>query len=149
MSTNTTNNFFTEREMAKDFLGIGFKFPIQADKMTGKIMTSYYEDDIKESIHIIMKTRKGERIMHPEFGCGIHEYSFAVMDYTSIKIMENEVRAALTMWEPRIIKVDVNIRSDIRDSGLLNIQIGYVVRSTNNPYNLVYPFYLNEGMAKK
>lgn len=143
------NNSFIKRDIAKDFLGAGFKFPIQADKMTGKIMTSYYEEDIKEAIYIIMKTKKGERIMRPEFGCGIHDYAFAVMDYTNIKLMENEVRHALAMWEPRIINVEVHITPDEKDSGKLNIGVSYIVRTTNNPYNLVYPFYLNEGMAGK
>lgn len=136
-----------EREFTKDFLGVGFKFPIEVDKMTGKMKTSYYEEDIQEAIHLIIMTRKGERIMRPEFGCGIHQYAFSTIDYTTLKLMESEVREALIMWEPRIINIEVTIVKDKSNAGQLNILIGYIVRTTNNPYNLVYPYYLNEGIA--
>lgn len=130
------------------FLGRGFKFPVQVDEITGKMKTSAYEEDIKEAIYLILMTKKGERIMNPEFGCGVHEYAFGTMDYTSLSLMENAVREALTLWEPRIINVDVNLTvDDERDSCIL-ISIDYTVRSTNSPYNLVFPFYMNEGFGE-
>ncbi len=129
------------------FLGVGFRFPIQVDEMTGRMKTASYEEDIVEAIHIILMTRKGERIMHPEFGCGIHEYQFSEMEYTTLKLMEGEVKQALMMWEPRIIDVEAVVEAG-KEAGCLLIRIAYVVRTTNNPYNLVYPYYLYEGMEK-
>ena len=60
---------------SKSFLGTGWRFPITTDEGL-KIQTSSYEDNIKESIMIILGTRKGERVMRPDFGCGIHDMVF-------------------------------------------------------------------------
>lgn len=133
------------KEDINSFLGRGFKFPIQADEMTGKMKMSEFEEDIKESVYIILMTRKGERTMKPEFGCGIHDFVFGNADYTTLSMMEREVREALTLWEPRIINLEVAVIPDREREGCLLVKIGYVVRSTNNPYNLVFPFYLQEG----
>ena len=130
------------------FLGRGFRFPVQVDEITGQMQTSSYEDDIKEAIFIILMTRKGERVMKPEFGCGVHDYAFATMDYTTLSLMEREVRDALTIWEPRITDLEVNIVQDDKRDGCVLIDVSYVVRSTNNPYNLVFPFYMNEGFGE-
>lgn len=129
----------------KSFLGTGFKFPIQVEEATGHVMTSSDEEDIKEAIYIILMTKKGERIMRPEFGCGIHNYAFSTMSYTNLKQMESEVMESLIMWEPRIIDLQVEVNEDTEGEGILYIKINYIVRSTNNPYNLVYPYYINEG----
>lgn len=135
------------KEEVNAFLGRGFRFPIQVDEMTGRMKTSSYEEDIKEAIYIILMTKKGERVMNPEFGCGAHDYAFDTMDYTTLSIMEQEVREALTLWEPRITDLDVNLIVDEKKDGCVQIDISYTVRSTNNPYNLVFPFYMNEGFG--
>lgn len=129
----------------KSFLGQGFRFPVKSDPVTGKLETVSWEEDIKQAIYIILMTRKGERVMRPEFGCGIHDFAFASMDYTTISMMEKSIMEALILWEPRIRDTEVEIVMDGQESGKLLVNIRYVVRSTNNPYNLVYPFYINEG----
>jgi hypothetical protein len=130
----------------KAFLGVGWKFPIEVDEVTGRIKTSSYEEDIAESIRIIIGTAKGERIMNREFGSNINQYMFQNFNYNVAVGMENCVKEALNVWEPRIINVEVKAEQDPSDNSKINIKISYVVRSTNNPYNLVYPFYLNEGI---
>lgn len=132
----------------KEFLGTGFRFPIQIDKATGRMKTSSYEEDIKEAVWIIVMTKKGERVMNPSFGCGIHDYVFAEVNYQTIGQMEQSVEEALSMWEPRIVKTQVHISQDNVEEGIVNIEISYVVRATNNPYNLVFPFYITEGYGK-
>ena len=92
-------------------------------------------------------TKKGERVRNPEFGCGIHDYIFGTMDFTSLKEMERSVEEALILWEPRIRDIDVEVDLDQAESGKLVVHIGYVVRTTNNPFNLVFPFYINEGFG--
>lgn len=136
------------KEDVNAFLGQGFRFPIQVDEITGKMKTSAYEEDIKEAIYIILMTKKGERIMNPDFGCGVHDYAFGTMDYTSLNMMEREVREALTLWEPRITDLNVNLTIDTEKESCVLINIEYTVRSTNNPYNLVFPFYMNEGFGE-
>lgn len=132
------------RDFSKSFLGAGWKFPIAVDEATGRISISQYEEDIKEAIKIIIMTNKGERVMRPEFGCNIHKYIFGGMDYTTIMQMESEVREALINWEPRITDIEVSVEmTENQDNPLINIS--YVVRATNNPYNLVYPYFIKEG----
>lgn len=137
----------TEWNKTKSFLGTGFSFPIEVEEATGRMKTVSLEEDIAQAIRIILMTRKGERVMRPEFGCDIYEYAFDTMDYTTLFQMEQAVREALMVWEPRIINVEVHINDEQETESVLLIEISYVVRSTNNPYNLVYPYYINEGMG--
>ncbi|WP_019503908.1 GPW/gp25 family protein [Pleurocapsa sp. PCC 7319] len=131
--------------MSKEFLGIGWKFPIKIDSITGKIVMSEYEEDIRESIWIILATVKGERVMQPDFGCGIHNFVFATMSMTTMGLIESSVRESLIRWEPRIDLNEVNVLPIQDTLGKLDIEINYRVRTTNNEFNLVYPFYLQGG----
>ena len=83
--------------------------------------------------------------MSPSFGCAINNFVFGTSDYTSIMLMKREVENSLIMWEPRIKDIDVSIAPSPENEGVLLINIDYTVRSTNNPFNLVYPFYISEG----
>ncbi|MCK4820670.1 GPW/gp25 family protein [bacterium] len=130
--------------MAKEFLGKGWKFPVNADSK-GQISMSEYEQDIRESIWIILSTSKGERLMRPEFGCGIHDFVFASINMSILTLIENSVRESLTLWEPRIEVMSVRVSTEKMNEGKLMINIDYKVRTTNNPFSLVYPFYLTEG----
>jgi phage baseplate assembly protein W len=106
---------------------------------------SKYEEDIKEAIWIILSTSKGERVMRPDFGCGIHDLVFAIINTTTVTMVENSVSEALTIWEPRIELIKVEASIERANEGALLVNIEYRVRTTNNRFNLVYPFYLKEG----
>ena len=130
--------------MAEEFLGIGWTFPIQPDD-EGRISMSEYEKDIKEAIWIILSTVKGERVMRPDFGCGIHDFVFSVMNTATTTLISNSVKEALTIFEPRIQVTKVEVSTEAMAEGKLMINVEYRVRTTNNRFNLVYPFYLSEG----
>lgn len=134
-----------QRDSVKAFLGTGWKFPIGIDGATGRIRMSSNEDSIRESVRIIIGTRKGELPMHPDFGCKIQEYAFETADYTTLYSMKTEIERALVRWEPRIRDIEAQVSDEQIDQGILTIHLNYVVRATNNQYNLVYPFYINEG----
>ena len=129
---------------SKAFLGTGWKFPISTDEEL-KIETSSYEENIKESIMIILGTRKGERVMRPDFGCGIHDLVFETTSSVSLGHIELSIREALTKYEPRIELLTLDLSTEQIDNGILMININYRVISTNNRFNLVYPFYIREG----
>ncbi|MFD0674103.1 GPW/gp25 family protein [Cohnella sp. GCM10027633] len=131
--------------MSASFLGRGWKFPVQVDRATGRFLLSEGEEDIAEAIGIILKTSKGERVMRPDFGCGLNEFVFGTTDETTMRLLETDIRQALTVWEPRVTDVEVEATLDEARPGRLLISITYVVRSTNNLFNQVYPFYLEEG----
>lgn len=130
--------------MKQEILGRGWKFPVQIDSR-GRIALSEADDDIREAIRIILMTAKGERVMRPEFGCGITRYVFATVNTATIALIENSVREALIQWEPRIEIIGITTDTQAISEGKLLIGIDYRVRSTNTRFNLVYPFYLKEG----
>lgn len=127
--------------MAQEFLGVGWQFPIQTDEK-GKIAMARYEESIRQAIWMILGTAKGERVMRPDFGCGIHDLVFAVNGAGTAGRVAGEVRRALIQWEPRIDLENVTATSGDSRSNQLLIDIEYRVRATNNRFNLVYPFYL-------
>lgn len=131
---------------SKAFLGRGWKFPIRVDLSTGRIALSEYEQDIREAIWIILSTAKGERVMRPEFGCGIHDLVFASINTATLALVESNVRETLAQFEPRIELLNVDISAEEAQNGKLLISMDYLVRQTNNEFNLVYPFYITEGI---
>lgn len=110
-----------------------------------RIAESAYEEDIREAVLVILGTAKGERVMRPDFGCGIHDFVFASINTSTVTLIGKTVREALMLWEPRIEVTGIAVDTDDSDSGKLLITIDYRVRTTNNRFNLVYPFYLKEG----
>ena len=84
--------------------------------------------------------------MRPEFGCGIYEYVFSTINISNLALIEEEVKKALTLYEPRIEIIKVKASPDTNRDGLVLIEIEYRVISTNTRQNLVYPFYLTEGV---
>lgn len=131
--------------MSAPFLGKGWKFPVQVDKTTGRIMMSEGEEDIKEAIRIIIRTSKGERLMRPDFGCGLKDFVFGTMDDMSMQLIASDVKEAIRDWEPRIKDIEVKAQPDPSMNGRVLLEVSYAVRSTNNLFNQVYPFYLEEG----
>lgn len=129
----------------KEFLGRGVKFPLQVDPRTGKIAMADQEEDIREAIDIILRTGRGERVMRPEFGSDTLDYAFAPASSSLSNAIAHDLRLILLEQEPRIQDVEVQCSPPDQLTGSLIIQVSYTVRSTNNRYNHVYPFYATEG----
>lgn len=123
-----------------DFLGRGWKFPVEIDD--GKIVFSEGEDSIRESIIIILGTVKGERIMRPDFGCEINGLVFSPNNSQTAGLIAFHIKDALMKWEPRIDVLDVNAYPDMTEKNKININIEYMIKTTNSKSNLVYPFFL-------
>ncbi len=128
----------------REFLGIGWKFPLQVTP-GGKIAQAKYEQRIEESVYLILSTSKGERPMLPDFGCGIHDLVFAPNNAGTIAMVTQTVRKALVAYEPRIDVLDVAVEAPPEQLNLLLIRINYRIRANNALGNLVYPFYISEG----
>ena len=131
----------------KIFMGRGFSFPFSVDPSTGRIAMSSAEEDVEQAIRIILRTNIGERVMLPEFGTAAGEFLFSDKRDERISALEDSVREALELWEPRIMDISVQAESD-DGSGVLALNITYTLRSTNNQFNMVYPFYMMEGEGK-
>ena len=132
--------------MAFAFQGTGWKFPVRTNTL-GHVVFSQGEQDINEAIAIIINTARGERVMRPAFGCGIHDLVFEPINTGTLARVEANIRESLTQFEPRIDVLDVDVRPDADDpyQGRLLIEVHYRVRATNSEFNLVFPFYLKEG----
>ena len=126
--------------MPQDYIGRGWAFPVAID-VTGSVALSDGPGRIEQSIRIILATSYGERPMRPEFGCGVHELVFATADARTAARVEQEVRASLVRWEPRIEVRDVQAQIDDAEPSALHVSIDYVIRQENDPRNLVFPFY--------
>jgi phage baseplate assembly protein W len=133
----------------KDWLGRGWNNRVAIDPRTGAIKLVEYEDDIRQSIEIILSTARGERVMRADFGCGIHELVYDVIDVVMITRVETEVRDALIKYEARIEVLRVEADPRQAAEGMLLVEIEYRVRRTNQTGNFVYPFYFREGGASQ
>ena len=127
--------------MTRDIIGRGIEFPLTLDAHGG-LAVSDGERSIRDAITMILGTSPGERLMRPEFGCRVHELVFDGIDALTVGRIEREVRVALDRWEPRIDVVDVRADTSRAGDGVLDVEIGFRVRATNDVRNLVYPFYV-------
>lgn len=130
--------------MERDFTGRGWSFPVRPGP-GGRLSFSAGEEKIRQSIWLIMSTAPDERQMRPGFGCGIHDLVFEPNTSALRGLVQTRVREALVRWEPRIDVTDVRVESEPEARNYMLIRIDYRVRSNNAFYNLVYPFFINEG----
>ena len=131
---------------SSQLLGRGWNFPFKLDDR-GEVALSDGEVDIQQAIWMILSTAFGERLMHPDFGCEIHDLVFAPNNTGTAGLARFYVQDALVRWEPRIDVEEVEVQADPAQPELLLISVSYRVRTTDSRYNLVYPFYLTRGIT--
>ncbi|MBL1260681.1 MAG: GPW/gp25 family protein [Thiotrichaceae bacterium] len=131
----------------KQFLGTGWGFPPTFNKSANGMsveMVSNHQD-INESLHILLDTAPGERVMFPTYGCGIKRMVFEKIDESMMTALKDTIARAILFFEPRITldSIDVDLRDQF--NGCVRFCLNYTVRTTNNRSNIVYPYYINEG----
>jgi len=129
----------------KTFLGTGWSFPPAFDKTKETVTMVSEEEDVMQSLQILLGTRPGERVMQPRFGCNLDVMLFEPITTTLIAFVKELIENAILYFEPRIELDSININTVEVHDGLILIELNYTIRSTNSRFNLVYPFYLNEG----
>ncbi|MCE7991887.1 MAG: GPW/gp25 family protein [Roseivirga sp.] len=137
-----------EQDTNRSFLGRGWSFPPQFTKHeqgVSRLEMSEGEQDILESLKILLSTRLGERIMLPKFGCDLANMSFQSVSSSFLTYLKDIVRTAIRTHEPRIIIESIDILTDQILEGLVTVEVDFVVRSTNTRTNFVYPYYINEA----
>jgi hypothetical protein len=133
---NQTNNHF---------LGSGWAFPVTFSAGNYQLNLTDYEDNINNSIDIILQTNRGERCMEPQFGSGLQQFFFKKMDETLKGEIRDAVKTALLDNEPRITVLNVVVEYADLQSGLIEIKIAYAYNQTNTRHNYVFPFHIEEG----
>ena len=127
------------------FLGTGWSFP---PSFRGKARTaalSVAEDDIEESLNILMGTSPGERLLAPDYGCPLKAMQFEIFDSSTITEITDRVKRAILFHEPRIRVNAIQVALEGEGEGTITLTIDYTVRATNNRSNRVYPFHFLEG----
>lgn len=125
----------------RDFLGKGLRFPVSTN-LNGGVSTSALEENVRQSIFIILGTAPGERINRPDFGCRIHDLMFAPNNSITAAAAEVYCEEAIYKYEPRIEHVACRARANPDEPNRMDIRIEYVIAGKNDKRNLVYPFYL-------
>jgi len=128
----------------REHLGVGWTFPVRP--VGGRLTYARHEDDVEQAIGIILETTRRERVMRPSFGTNLRGFVFDCNSPATHRAIEDEVKGALSQWEPRIDVQAVRAYAEAGRSNVVMIEIDYVVRRTNASVNLVYPFYLREGV---
>ena len=103
-----------------------------------------YEEDIQQSLYVLLSTSPSERVNRYDYGCPLRKYAFEVMDTEMVTQMRNDITRAVMLFEPRITLEEVSFEKK-EEEGVLLIKLIYTIVRTNNRSNMVYPFYLNEG----
>jgi phage baseplate assembly protein W len=128
-------------DVVDTWLGRGLRFPLRPDPITYRFEYVDGMEIIRQSVATILDTEPGERIMLPSFGCGLRRYLMEPNTLSTRTSMQQDITAALQLWEPRITLVNVAVTPG-EEPSLVWIEIAYVRRADLRPDNLVYPFYL-------
>jgi phage baseplate assembly protein W len=129
----------------RSFLGRGWGFPPTFDQVSGTVALLQDEEDIRSSLHILLTTMVGERLMQPRYGCNLDELLFESLDTTLRTQLIDKIETAILYFEARIDVERVTLDTSREWEGVVFIQVDYIIRSTNSRFNFVFPFYKNEG----
>jgi len=130
------------------FLGTGWGFPPAFDPRTREVVMVTQQQDVEESLRILLSTSPGERVMHPTYGCGLQRMVFENIDESRLTEIRSLVERAVLFFEPRVVLHEVMIDTDELFAGILRLRLDYSIRTTNTRHNLVYPLYLAEGTRR-
>lgn len=126
------------------FRGSGLAFPLAVTPQ-GALATASDDTKVEQSIWLILSTAQQERVMRPDYGCGIHDLVFSPSSPQSIGQIVDQLRRALVAQEPRIDVLDVTGEIPPGQANLLLLRVDYRIRANNALANMVYPFFITEG----
>ena len=135
----------TPNDAATSFLGTGWGFPPEFSRESGEVVMTADEQDIEASLRILFGTAPGERFLQPRYGLDFREIQFEPMSTTLRTFLQDRVRTAILIHEPRIRLLALAIDSPDPGAGTLAVAVEYEVRTTNSRFNLVFPFYRTDG----
>ena len=134
-------------EETNAFLGTGWGFPPQFTANGAEVNLASREEDIFQSLQLLLSTQMNERSLTLDYGCELNSYLFEEMNTQLENNLTSLIREAIYNYEPRIETEKVSVKIDNEQEGLLLIEVRFKVKATNSRYNLVYPFYLNEAVS--
>ena len=132
----------------KSFLGRGWAFPVTFSEESHQVQMSEQEEDIQQSLVILLNTTLGERIMRPDFGANMEDLLFEALNVTTANMIANRIKKAILFHEPRVKTEDIDLRPDY-NQGRIEVLVKYIIIATNNRRNLVYPYLFTEATDLK
>ncbi len=132
----------------RDFLGRGLRFPVSVN-LNGGVSSSQLEENVRQSIFIILGTAPGERLNRPDFGCQVHDLMFAPNNPMTSARAEIYCEEAIYKYEPRVQNVSCVAMPNPSQPNVLELKVRYVIAGQNVKRNLVFPFYLREEDLSK
>ena len=121
---------------------IGLTLPLQIGR-NGYFDQSYDTlTQVKTNIINLLKTKKGERRMNPNFGSGLQEFLFEQITIDSSDIVEQIIRDQINTYIPNVTvnKVEMGLsnqeKNELTDSYILYIKIQFTVNNQIDTLNL-------------
>lgn len=134
-----------QQDISDQFLGQGWQFPPSFSTANKQVVMTESENNINQSIDLILNTQRGERSLSPDFGSNLRSYLFAIQDATLKGEIAQSVKFALLQNEPRILVEEVNVEFKSDPDGLVAVGVIYTIKTTNTRHNHVFPFSILEG----
>ncbi|MEU4689792.1 GPW/gp25 family protein [Actinoplanes sp. NPDC023714] len=129
-----------------DFRGTGWRFPI-VPLAGGGLGYSRGDDNITDSLLLLLRTAAGERVMRPELGTTVPDLIFEPGSEQNRFRLEQVLLDTIRRWEPRVEVESVVAGPVSVGDGVAEVAVTYRILRTNTRRNLVFPFYLADGGA--
>jgi len=129
----------------RNFIGRGWSFPPYFDRVNKSVDMTEDEDDINNSLFILLSTIVGERNMNMSYGCNLEDMVFETLDTSTITFIKDKIEKSILFYESRIELQNININTQDILSGLILVEIEYIISATNTRNNYVFPFWREEG----
>lgn len=135
-------------EEEKSFLGRGWAFPVSFSLDSQQVRLAENEEDIQQSLIILLNTTLGERVMRPDYGANMEDLLFEALNVTTANMIANRIKQAILYHEPRVKTEDIDLRPNYNE-GRIEVIVSYLIIATNNRRNLVYPYLFTEATDLK
>jgi len=136
----------------KSFLGTGWAFPVSFHRnVPGECGVDMVSEvlDIEQSLGILLSTRPGERVMRPDYGCGLEDLLFEPVNTSLLTYIKELISKAILYYEPRVELRNIEIKEDENLlEGRVTISLDVEIRTTNSRFNYVFDFYKREATIR-
>lgn len=115
-----------------DLFGRGLSFPVRVG-LDGRLAVSEGEANVRESLAILLRTAPRERVERPTYGAGIARHLYDTNDLATLRLIQEEVKRAITAWEPRVALDDVRVSVSPADPRAVDVTVAYTLVATGMP----------------
>ena len=115
-----------------DLYGRGLSFPIRVG-LDGRLAVSEGELNVRESLCVLLRTARTERVERPDYGAGFEQYLYGPNDLATLRLIQDEAQRAIVAYEPRVALDDVRVKVNADDPRAVDITVAYTLVATGVP----------------